>query len=457
MTKALLFDLGGTLDADGVPWKERFLALFQEQGVEVSPEAFAPHFYDADDALVGTVPAGTTLAELAQGVGTGVAERLGQPREVGVRVGRRFAEAAYAKLAENARLLRSLRERYRLGVVSNFYGNLPAVLAEVNLAPLLEVAVDSVTVGVTKPDPGLFRAAIDAMGLAPREALFVGDSPPRDMAGARALDMPHVWLAGPRPGPLAGCCPWDRVIRRLEELPVALGERALVGGVIAAGEGSRLKRDGFAMSKPLVPVGGEPLLVHAVENLLSAGVRTLCVIVNESEEDCADLLRSRYRGLGIGVIVKTTPHSLASFREVLSALPPGRALVTTVDAFCAREHFASFALQASALPETASALAVTPLVADEKPLWVTEESSGRLSAIGGASGTAVTAGFYLISQRARDLTPPPGLGRLREYLTWLVDAGEDIRGVRIDAVIDVDRAEDVALAEELARKMKETA
>lgn len=51
--KTLLFDFGGTLDADGVAWKERFHALYRAAGLDVTSDAFAPAFYAADDQLVG--------------------------------------------------------------------------------------------------------------------------------------------------------------------------------------------------------------------------------------------------------------------------------------------------------------------------------------------------------------------------------------------------------------------
>ena len=43
--ETLLFDFGGTLDSDGVAWKERFHALYQAEGLNMSAEAFAPAFY----------------------------------------------------------------------------------------------------------------------------------------------------------------------------------------------------------------------------------------------------------------------------------------------------------------------------------------------------------------------------------------------------------------------------
>ena len=221
----------------------------------------------------------------------------------------------------------------------------------------------------------------------------------------------------------------------------------VAGGVIAAGEGSRLKALGPA--KPLVPVGGVPLIERVLSNFAAAGVSRAAVIFNAEELDCADFVRERFPGLVKTVVVRTTPHSLESFRTILAVSPPGRLLVATVDTICAREDFVAFVRAAEAVPEEETVVAVTPLVADEKPLWVRRDSDGRVTAIGGSSGDSVTAGFYVVSERARGLEPPASLGRLRDYLAWLCAAGEPIRAVTIERAVDIDRPEDIRLAEEL--------
>src|SRR5437667_12117461 len=58
---AVLFDFGGTLDADGLAWKERVYRLFRDEGVAVGRERFDPLFHAADDALVGTIPPTTSF------------------------------------------------------------------------------------------------------------------------------------------------------------------------------------------------------------------------------------------------------------------------------------------------------------------------------------------------------------------------------------------------------------
>jgi len=226
----------------------------------------------------------------------------------------------------------------------------------------------------------------------------------------------------------------------------------LLGGIIAAGEGSRLRQGGWIVPKPMVPVAGVPLIESAIRNFIAAGITRLSVIVNEQERDCAAWVRTRFPELYLRMIVKTTASSLESFREVAGGAGEGRMLVSTVDAWCRPADFVRFVESARCRPREATVLAVTPLVADEKPLGATLDTEGRVTALGVKSPVLVTAGVYLVSERARRLEPPPRLGRLREYLAWLLDSGEPMYGEVIETVVDVDRAEDVALAEALAAR-----
>lgn len=219
------------------------------------------------------------------------------------------------------------------------------------------------------------------------------------------------------------------------------------GGVIAAGEGSRLKALGAP--KPLVPVGGEPLIAHVLGNFEAAGVVSAAVIFNEAGKAAATLVRERFGRLVSKIVVKSTHSSLESFREILEAAPPGRLLVSTVDAFCLRDDFVRFVRQAEEKPAAATVLATTRYVHDEKPLWVTTSRSGTVSVVGGASGDAVTAGIYVFPEKVRALGIPGGLGRLRDFLSWLVKSDEPVEAIEIPKVVDIDRPEDLAEAEEM--------
>ena len=172
----------------------------------------------------------------------------------------------------------------------------------------------------------------------------------------------------------------------------------VIGGIIAAGEGRRLREAGFAVPKPLVPVAGVPLIEGVVRNFVAADVLSLTVIVNEDERDCVEWLAARFGALDFRFIVKTTASSLESFNRVLAAAPPGPILMSTVDAWCRPADFVGFVEAARRRPVDATVLAVTPLVEDESPLWATLDDRGRIESLGGASGDVVTAGIYLVPE-----------------------------------------------------------
>ena len=73
-----------------------------------------------------------------------------------------------------------------------------------------EFVVDSAKVGIEKPDPGIFRIALDRMGVAAERALFVGDIRSVDEDGARAAGLhfvlidPHGDYAGADTAAIAG-------------------------------------------------------------------------------------------------------------------------------------------------------------------------------------------------------------------------------------------------------------
>ena len=220
---AVLFDFGGTLDADGVPWKERFFRLCTEEGIRVSRERFDPIFYAIDDGLVGAIPPSLSLPDTVGRLAAGIVAALApSDQTMTARISARFLASVHAQLDGHRPLLERLGRRYQLGIVSNFYGNLATVCDNLGIRPLFNVIVDSTQAGFTKPDPRIFRKAVEALGVAPAAATFVGDSLARDMAGARAIGMRHVWLAGDVSGSAGPCCPGDHVVKKLGDVEALL-------------------------------------------------------------------------------------------------------------------------------------------------------------------------------------------------------------------------------------------
>jgi putative hydrolase of the HAD superfamily len=116
---------------------------------------------------------------------------------------RRYLEAEHSAWdparvlgAHTHALLESLRARgLRLGLVSNAFDPgwlLHSDLDQMGLAQRLDFSVFSSEVGTRKPHPAIFERALEALGVEPENALFVGDRLYEDIRGAGELGMTTV-------------------------------------------------------------------------------------------------------------------------------------------------------------------------------------------------------------------------------------------------------------------------
>lgn len=90
--------------------------------------------------------------------------------------------------------LEGLRPRFRLSVISNANGTVREKLRRVGLLGFFETVVDSHEEGIEKPDPRIFRAALERSGARAEQSLYIGDMYHIDVAGARAAGMEVVLL-----------------------------------------------------------------------------------------------------------------------------------------------------------------------------------------------------------------------------------------------------------------------
>jgi putative hydrolase of the HAD superfamily len=128
-----------------------------------------------------------------------------------------LASLRFSAFDDAAPALGELRERgLRLVVASNWDCSLPEVLERAGLAPLVDAVVSSASAGAVKPDARLFEAALEAADCEPAEALHVGDSPEKDVAGAQAAGIRAVLLDRDGDGKAA------HAIRSLRELPALI-------------------------------------------------------------------------------------------------------------------------------------------------------------------------------------------------------------------------------------------
>lgn len=105
-----------------------------------------------------------------------------------------------------------------LGVVSNFEEWLERLLEALGVRPYFDVRVISGVEGLEKPDPAIFRLAMDRAGVSPDRSVYVGDSPELDVEPALDLGMHAILIDRRDRHPDVS----SARIRSLDELPSAL-------------------------------------------------------------------------------------------------------------------------------------------------------------------------------------------------------------------------------------------
>ena len=195
--RALLFDFGGTLDGNGVHWRDRTYRFLHQVYPEIDRETFERVDRAAVDRLIdsGRAPQ-LMLRETMDVIATGIYEALDLDPDVKDRYVDFFCEGAKESLGRNRRWLATLREKYRLGVISNNFGNTQGWCDEYNLSPLLDIVIDSTIVGVSKPEAGIFHTALSGLSVLPEEAIYIGDTYLDDVVGAKGVGMWAAWLVG---------------------------------------------------------------------------------------------------------------------------------------------------------------------------------------------------------------------------------------------------------------------
>ena len=207
MIKGLLLDYGGTIDTNGVHWGELFWTMYQRYHIPVSAEAFRQAYVFGEKALAlqplvkpeysfyETLQAKLHQQfDYLQAAGFLSASYNTQPSILAI------AKACddYAKqcIAKAKPVLEALAEVCPMVLVSNFYGNVNAVLEAYCIRHLFQAVVESSVVGVRKPSPQIFTLGVNALGLLPGECAAIGDSYRKDILPAKEAGCYTVWLKG---------------------------------------------------------------------------------------------------------------------------------------------------------------------------------------------------------------------------------------------------------------------
>lgn len=222
MLRAVLFDVDFTLSRPGPELgPEGYRRVGERHGLTLDPTRYEQARLDAIDALqrqAELVHDEEVWVAFTEEIVVGMGGDPARSRACAAEMVREWERHENFSLYEDALpVLEVLRQhRLKLGLVSNGERDLDEFVAHHGLE--VDVAVGSKAHGRRKPDPSIFDAALNALGVGAEEAAMVGDSPADDIDGARSLGMRAVLLDRDGRYPAVA----DR-IPDLFALPAALG------------------------------------------------------------------------------------------------------------------------------------------------------------------------------------------------------------------------------------------
>ncbi len=204
----VLLDLGNTLYYDPQPWpsilKAADEALWQSlraAGVKAKPgEIYGNHetlfdLYNADHRKDLSEPTtARILSERLQKVGQAISD---EQLRGALRAMYAVTQANWFVEPEAVPLLEQLKARgFRLGVISNAADeeNTQTLIDKGGIRPFFELIISSAGFGKRKPDPGIFRRALDHFGISPERAAMVGDTYEADIVGGKGVGIHTIWI-----------------------------------------------------------------------------------------------------------------------------------------------------------------------------------------------------------------------------------------------------------------------
>ncbi|MDR2271753.1 MAG: NDP-sugar synthase [Sphingobacterium sp.] len=225
--------------------------------------------------------------------------------------------------------------------------------------------------------------------------------------------------------------------------------------IIAAGEGSRLRKEGFNLPKPLLPLHGVPLIERLIRVFAKEGAQRVHVIINKQSPELKIFLTHTAFELPIVLIEEDTPSSLHSFALLVKNNPTWTSCCLTTTDTVFRPHEFHDYLTAFRQKERADAfMGITPFVDDESPLYVNTDNDLKVEAFLDAATAEtkfVSGGIYCFRKAAMDCalsSVAAGNSRMRNFQRALLENDLCVEAFVFEKVVDIDHLKDRIIAEQ---------
>lgn len=196
-----IFDFGGTLDTNGVHWSHKFYDAYTSHNLQIPVDQFIQAYIYAErnvsdlinrkDSFFKTLSAKISL-QIDYINSHHIFEGLIKCdiKEITV-----YCYNDVLKTMQiSQKLLSDLGGRFKLGIASNFYGNLETVLEEFSIKHHFLYVFDSAVEGIRKPSPEVFALTVSKLGSSNENTIVVGDSYNKDIEPAKKIGCNTVWI-----------------------------------------------------------------------------------------------------------------------------------------------------------------------------------------------------------------------------------------------------------------------
>ena len=252
--------------------------------------------------------------------------------------------------------------------------------------------------------------------------------------------------------------------------------------IIAAGEGSRLAKEGIVTPKPLVCLNGEPMLDRLIRLFAANNASSVSIIINEEMDEVYEHVNNTKYPVPLQIIRKSTPSSMHSFYELSHTLGNERFCLTTVDTVFREDEFSAYIEDFNQCVVNShfagdfnpcavegffsgtfhqcvadGLFAVTGYIDDEKPLYVETDENMTIRGFydeNVSNARYVSGGVYCLNSSSIPLLKvavEAGMSKMRNFQRHLLREGFLLKAWPFAKIIDVDRPDDIRKGADLIR------
>lgn len=199
--ETIIFDYGGTLDTNGIHWSNQFWEAYKKFDIQISKEKFREAYVYSEQNITEIIQSNFSLLKTYK---TQIKYQLNYLlskkilTKIDTQIKEELSKYCYKSVIDNlsttTSILNKLNQNYKLGLISNYYGNVETVLTELNLAEYFIVIIDSSIFGIRKPEKEIFEFMIKKLNANISKTIMVGDSYKNDIKPAKKLGMNTIWL-----------------------------------------------------------------------------------------------------------------------------------------------------------------------------------------------------------------------------------------------------------------------